>query len=58
MTPWKLVFILFALLIPGGSLVMLALATAKALRVAKERLLKGHAMGIARPAIAAADSAR
>ncbi len=35
MTPWKLTLTLLVLLVPGGSIVLLALATAKALSAGK-----------------------
>jgi hypothetical protein len=40
MTPWKLIIMMLALLVPGGSLVLLAMATAKALRAGRDRLLR------------------
>lgn len=39
MTPWKVVLYVLLLLLPGGSLVLLVLATAKALRTGRDRLL-------------------
>ncbi|MBI5548368.1 MAG: hypothetical protein HY901_31180 [Deltaproteobacteria bacterium] len=40
MTSWKIVFLVLMVLIPGGSLVLLALATAKALRASWDRSLR------------------
>jgi hypothetical protein len=40
MTPWKLIAMVFVLLLPGGSLVLLALATAKALGDGKLHLFQ------------------
>lgn len=49
MTPLKLIFLILMVLVPGGSLVLLALATAKALRAGRDRLL-GQCVPMAGPA--------
>lgn len=40
MTPWKVFLFVLVLVLPGGSLLLLALATAKALYLGKNRLAK------------------
>jgi len=40
MTPWKFILAMFLVLVPGGSLVLLAMATAKALVASRDRLLR------------------
>jgi len=39
MTTWKFIILMVALLVPGGSLLLLAMATAKALNAGRDRLL-------------------
>ena len=52
MSPWKIVCMLLVLLVPGGSLVLLAMATAKAIIAGRDRLLR-HAVPVAQPVAAA-----
>ncbi|MGC4115800.1 MAG: hypothetical protein QM765_14615 [Myxococcales bacterium] len=40
MTSWKIILVMLAVLIPGGSLVLLAMATAKALMAGRDRMLR------------------
>lgn len=39
MFPWKIILAMFIVLVPGGSLVLLAMATAKAFVAGRDRLL-------------------
>lgn len=40
MTSWKIILVILAALLPGGSLVLLAMATAKALVASRDRWLR------------------
>jgi hypothetical protein len=40
MNSWKIILVMLAVLIPGGSLVLLAMATAKALVASRDRWLR------------------
>lgn len=46
MAPWKTLLIVTLLLVPGGSLVLLVLATAKALKASRDRLLSRPPMPV------------
>ncbi len=50
MSSWKIILVLLAILIPGGSLVLLAMATAKALVAGRDRILR-RAVPVARPVV-------
>ena len=48
MSPWKIILVMLAVLIPGGSLVLLAMATAKALVASRNRWLR-HSVPVVQP---------
>ena len=52
MTPWKLISLMLLILVPGGSLVLLAMATAKALKAGRDRLLRRALVPVAEPVAA------
>jgi len=49
MTPWKLVILVTMLLVPGGSLVLLAMATAKALKAGWDRMPRRAEVAVSGP---------
>lgn len=57
MTAWKYIIVMVLLLVPGGSLVLLAMATAKAFRAGWDRLLRRADVTVNEPVAAALSSA-
>ena len=51
MTIWRILFVLFLVVVPGGSLVLLAMATAKAFRTSWEHLLERVAAPVPEPVL-------
>ncbi len=52
MVSWRLVFLLIAMLVPGGSLILLFWAGAKALLAHREGVLRRPQVALARPPMA------